>query len=236
LLTALPAVRAAGFGAELRAPGPLRNAPGTLTGVNGRITPVDRFFIRDHFEEPDIPLASWKLKVERHVAQRLEISFSDLVLAPVERREVTVECAGNGPRGFAVSTSVWKGVPISFLLAAASPLEDAGELLLEGADEGRLLTGARRAPYTRIVPLARGLASEALVYELNRQLLPRANGFPARALLPGWYAMDSVKWLRKIVVLKRGSAQRHITRPAWIRFTYVCGRAKGRYSPLAACN
>jgi DMSO/TMAO reductase YedYZ molybdopterin-dependent catalytic subunit len=34
----------------------------------------------------------------------------------------------------------------------------------------------------------------------DRFLLPK-NGFPARALFPGWYAMDSVKWLQRIVLL-----------------------------------
>jgi len=194
-----------GFGAEIRPLGPQRNISSTLAGVNGLITPIDRFFVRDHFEEPNLSLSDWKLSVEGHVSQPLEVSFSDLLLAPSERREVTLECAGNGARGFAVSTGSWKGVPLRFLLAAASPLPDARELLLEGADDGSLFTGAQRRHYMRIVPLERCLAPEALVaYELNRQLLPRANGFPARALFPGWYAMDSVKWLRRIVVLKEG--------------------------------
>src|SRR5215510_10135507 len=33
--------------------------------------------------------------------------------------------------------------------------------------------------------------------------LQTERSIPARALFPGWYAMDSVKWLRRIVVLKR---------------------------------
>jgi len=205
LLTALPVLSGIGFGAKMRLPGPPRNVASTLAGVSGLITPVDRFFVRDHFQEPDLSLSDWKLQVEGHVSQPLEISFSDLILAPSVRREVTLECAGNGSSGFAVSTGLWKGVPLSFLLAAASPLRNAGEVLLEGADEGSLLAKARQFPYARIIPLEHCIAAEALVaYELNRQLLPRANGFPARALLPGWYAMDSVKWLRRIVVLKQG--------------------------------
>jgi DMSO/TMAO reductase YedYZ molybdopterin-dependent catalytic subunit len=96
-------------------------------------------------------------------------------------------------------------VPLSFLLSAASPLPGASEVLLEGSDEGLLFENAKRGPYSRIVPLADCLAPEALVaYELNRQLLPRRNGFPARVLLPGWYGMNSVKWLRRIAILKAG--------------------------------
>ena len=42
-----------------------------------------------------------------------------------------------------------------------------------------------------------------MAFKLNDRFLPPKNGFPARALFPGWYAMDSVKWLQRIVVLGR---------------------------------
>ena len=35
---------------------------------------------------------------------------------------------------------------------------------------------------------------------MNGQKLPASHGFPLRAIVPGWYAMASVKWLRRIVV------------------------------------
>ena len=43
-----------------------------------------------------------------------------------------------------------------------------------------------------------------MAFKLNDRFLPRKNGFPARALFPGWYAMDSVKWLQRVVVLGPG--------------------------------
>ena len=45
-----------------------------------------------------------------------------------------------------------------------------------------------------------------IALKLNGRFLPRRNGFPARALFPGWYAMDSVKWLQRIVVLDSSDA------------------------------
>lgn len=211
LLAALPTASAISQAAAQRRPAPQRATASTLTGVRDLITPIDVFFIRDHFAEPDLAIGGWTLKVEGHIAQPLEITFSELLLAPSVRRDATLECAGNGARGFAVSTGVWKGVPLGFLLAAASPLPGAAEVLFEGADEGRLFTGASPGPYTRIVPLEHAAAPEAMVaYELNRQLLPRGQGFPARALLPGWYAMNSVKWLRRIVVLARDARPAHL--------------------------
>ena len=119
--------------------------------------------------------------------------------------QATLECAGNGSPGFAVSTALWTGVPLSFLLRAAGLRPDATTVMLQGFDEGRLFENAQREAYTRLLPLSDCLAPEAMVaYKMNHQFLPRRNGFPARALLPGWYAMNSVKWLRRIQVLRRG--------------------------------
>ncbi len=44
--------------------------------------------------------------------------------------------------------------------------------------------------------------SSLVAFKYNDLTLPRRNGFPARALFPGWYGMDSVKWLRRIAVLR----------------------------------
>ena len=40
-----------------------------------------------------------------------------------------------------------------------------------------------------------------LAYELNGQPLPPQHGFPVRLLVPGWYGMTSVKWLRSITAV-----------------------------------
>jgi DMSO/TMAO reductase YedYZ molybdopterin-dependent catalytic subunit len=57
-------------------------------------------------------------------------------------------------------------------------------------------------PYSQVVPINKCLRPESiLAFKLNGSFLPRRNGFPVRALFPGWYAMDSVKWLQRITVL-----------------------------------
>ena len=118
--------------------------------------------------------------------------------------ESVLECAGNGSNGNGVSAGVWEGIPMARVLEQAGA-EASGDVLLEGADEGQLLNERPRSPYRRIVPRGKCRAPESMVaFKLNGRLLPRGNGFPARAILPGWYGMDSVKWLRRIVVLGRG--------------------------------
>jgi DMSO/TMAO reductase YedYZ molybdopterin-dependent catalytic subunit len=139
------------------------------------------------------------------VESPFKLNFSDLLLEPSMKREVLLECAGNGPAGYAVSNGVWEGVKFADLLARAKPRAGASEVLLEGADSGKLHSNSVGFPYARIIPLSKCREPETLVaFKLNGRLLPPRNGFPARALLPGWYGMDWVKWLRRIVVLAPG--------------------------------
>ena len=37
-----------------------------------------------------------------------------------------------------------------------------------------------------------------LAYEMNGRPLEPQHGYPLRLLVPGWYGMTSVKWLRSI--------------------------------------
>jgi DMSO/TMAO reductase YedYZ molybdopterin-dependent catalytic subunit len=39
-----------------------------------------------------------------------------------------------------------------------------------------------------------------LAYRMNGKELPAEHGFPVRAIVPGWYAMASIKWLQRIIV------------------------------------
>ena len=172
----------------------------SLEAVQNGITPVDQFFVRSHFDVPRIGMAEWKLRIEGKVAHPIELTFSDLLTSPTQKSEAVLECAGNVQ--LLVSNGIWEGVPLSFLLRQASPNSEAQNVALEGADAGPLLENSPSYAFTRIVPLRKCLASDALVaFRLNGQFLPPRNGFPVRALLPGWYAMDSVKWLRRMVVL-----------------------------------
>ena len=44
--------------------------------------------------------------------------------------------------------------------------------------------------------------SEALLaYAMNGELLPLEHGYPLRLIVPGWYAVASVKWLAEIEVI-----------------------------------
>ena len=74
------------------------------------------------------------------------------------------------------------------VLAAARVRAEGSHLVFRGADR-----------------FERGLSIEeakdtVLVYDMNGVPLPAEHGFPLRAIVPGWYAVASVKWLAEIEV------------------------------------
>lgn len=85
------------------------------------------------------------------------------------------------------------------LLKNARPAAEARFVRLSGADG-----------YTRVLPLAKSLHGDTLIVSgMNGGKLPINHGFPFRAIVPGGYGMDSVKWLRKIDVLVEEEVQPH---------------------------
>ena len=42
-----------------------------------------------------------------------------------------------------------------------------------------------------------------LAYAMNGETLPPVHGYPLRIVVPGWYAMASVKWLTEIEAVSR---------------------------------
>lgn len=189
-----------------------------FASLDSFVTPIEHFYVRNHFAQPTVDAATWKLKVEGEVERPLELTLDELHKLPSQTATVTLECAGNG-RVFlekahgvqwgqgAVSTAEWTGVPLAAVLKRAGIRAGAVEVVLEGADQGAF-TDEPKTPgtihYARSVPMAtvreRGVL---LAYRMNGQPLPRAHGSPMRALVPGWYGMAAVKWLTRILVVTR---------------------------------
>ena len=173
------------------------------------ITPNHRFFVRDHFvDRPELSADEWRLYLTGVGVQETAVSLADLRSLPSKSLTVTLECAGNGGYGRGadrhqhhmrsmVGTAVWRGVPVAVLFENEIPPE-VTEFVFRGYDGGD--DPDEPVPidcYTRSIPRAKVLHGDTLlVYEMNGEPLPRAHGFPVRLVVPGWYGMDSVKWLR----------------------------------------
>jgi DMSO/TMAO reductase YedYZ molybdopterin-dependent catalytic subunit len=88
-------------------------------------------------------------------------------------------------------------------LDSAGVKQDAKEVILVGADGGREREagGITVDAYARSIPLAKAFdPSTLIVHRMNGEPLPAIHGGPLRVVVPGWYGMDSVKWLKQILV------------------------------------
>lgn len=189
-----------------------------FSSLADEITPNDSFYVRCHFPVPEISRTDWRLQVMGEVEEAFELDYEALKKMETQTIAATLECAGNNRRFLeprvkgvqwgqgAVGNAAWRGVPLAAPLARARPRPGALEVILEGADEGPL--EERWAPpgktrFARSLPLAKAQADVLLAYEMNGAELNAAHGFPLRAIVPGWYAMASVKWLCRIIVTSR---------------------------------
>ena len=186
-----------------------------FSSVDDFVTPNESFYVRCHFPMPEIAGSDWRLQIEGDVEHPFELSYEQLRAMKLKTLFATLECAGNNRRFLepkmsgvqwgqgAVGNAAWRGVPLADLLTRARPKAEAIEVILEGADQGPLdKPGAPpgEISFARSVPLKKAVADVLLAYEMNGEELSQSHGFPLRAVVPGWYAMASIKWLRRIIV------------------------------------
>ncbi|MFI2433485.1 sulfite oxidase [Streptomyces sp. NPDC018693] len=191
-----------------------RNHGLPLEALRYDLTPPGLHYVLTHYDIPYVPdEAGWRLTLGGRVARPLSLTLADLRSFPAVTTRVTLECAGNGralltPRPVsqpwlveAVGTAEWTGVPLRLLLAEAGAHPNAVDVVFTGADHG--VERGVEQDYRRALPLAvaTGTAPEVLVaHTMNGAPLPPQHGHPLRLLVPGWYGMAHVKWLRDITV------------------------------------
>ncbi|HYM97675.1 MAG TPA: sulfite oxidase, partial [Candidatus Sulfotelmatobacter sp.] len=192
----------------------VRNHSMPLEALRHAITPLGLHYLLIHFDIPDVDPSGWELLVGGNVRHSIRLGLDELKARPSVTMPVTLECAGNGrarlsPRPLsqpwlteAVGTAEWTGTPLAPLLADAGLREDSHDVVFTGLDRG--VQGGIEQQYERSLPLSEALRDEVLLaYAINGQPLPPQHGFPLRLIVPGWYGMAHVKWLRSITVLDR---------------------------------
>jgi len=178
------------------------------------ITPTKSFYVRSHFPIPKIDKNKWRLRIEGEVEKPFEINFDELIKMESRKIPATLECAGNS-RSFlepkvkgvqwrlgGVGNAEWTGVPLSILLERAGIKSNAFEIILEGADHGELedpKSPRGEINFARSIPFEKA-KDVLLAHKMNGDELPPEHGFPVRAIVLGWYAVASVKWLQRIIV------------------------------------
>ena len=175
--------------------------------IDGFTVPKDKFFVLQHFNQPQIDSAAYRLKLSGMVNKPLELSLADLRKMRSTELVAGYECSGNGPRGFQalVSCGRFTGVPLRDVLKQAGVGAKAREVIFLGTDRGdadvifRQQTFKLNQQFGRSITLENALKPEPLLaWALNGEPLTVPQGAPLRVIMPGWYGVANVKWLSEI--------------------------------------
>jgi DMSO/TMAO reductase YedYZ molybdopterin-dependent catalytic subunit len=162
------------------------------------------------------------------VERPLDFSLRDLHNMRSQTIVATLECAGNGRTMFdppvggekwnlgAVSTAEWTGVPLVEIFDRAGVRTAAREVLFRGADGGTVEGHPAPLRFERSLELDQARTADVLLaYAMNGEPLPHQHGYPLRLIVPGWYAVASVKWLTEIEVIDRPFAGHYQVDKYW---------------------
>lgn len=180
----------------------------------GPITPQSAFFVRNNLPTPDESIVAnadaWSIEVVG--AQRSgSITLEELKGLPVHVEAAVLQCSGNGRAYFphnpsgsqwatgAAGCALWTGVRVSDVIAHFGGPSDGkpfltatgAETLPEGVDPSQVVV-------ERSVAVDKGLNDCLLVWEMNGAALPLVHGGPVRLLVPGYYGVNNVKWVKRI--------------------------------------
>ena len=156
------------------------------------VTPTELFYRIDI--SPIIPAVNaetWRLSVKGLVDNPIEITYEELKAMPSVEQFSTLGCVSNKVGGDLISNAIWKGVPLRNLLEQAKIKQGAEYIVFrcfDGYDVG--------------IPLDKGLEDGTiLAYDMNRETLTPAHGFPVRAIVPNIYGMMNAKWITEIEII-----------------------------------
>jgi DMSO/TMAO reductase YedYZ molybdopterin-dependent catalytic subunit len=180
-------------------------------------TPNNAFYVRWHLQTipNSVDLKAWRLRVEGNVERPLSLSFPELI---ARFKSVSVaavnQCSGNSrsrlqPRvaggqwgNGAMGNAAWTGVKLREILDAAGIRNGSVQVQFEGLDKGLGPKGFGSNRFMKSLDLTNPVIDECLVaYAMNGEPLPMLNGFPARLVVPGFFATYHVKSLSWIRVL-----------------------------------
>jgi sulfite dehydrogenase len=177
------------------------------------ITPNEAVFVRWHISQvpTSVDLRVWRLKVGGNTDKELQLSMDDLK-SKFEKVTMTavVQCSGNSRSYFdppvaggewgngAMGNVTWSGARLKDILNEAGLKAGSIEVVINGLDGPPLPTVP---DFVKSLPLDKATEDDIIVaYEMNGKALPLLNGFPARLIVPGWYATYWVKSLSDITV------------------------------------
>lgn len=182
-------------------------------GGTSVITPNDEVYIRNNLPAPDESVVAdrdaWEISIEG-VNNPRTLTVGDLKNIGIETVATVLQCSGNG-RGFydhetsgsqwltgAAGCLLWSGVPMRKVVEELGGVADGsvfmtstgGEELPDGVDEKSIIV-------ERSVP-KEAMENAILAWEMNGDEMPLAHGGPLRMIVPGYYGINNVKYVKRV--------------------------------------
>jgi DMSO/TMAO reductase YedYZ molybdopterin-dependent catalytic subunit len=179
------------------------------------VTPNEALFVRWHIANvpTSVDLNEWRLRVGGNAEKELALSMDDLRKFEPVTFTAVIQCSGNGRSLFepsvaggqwkngAMGNVTWTGARLKDVLNSAGLKAGTVDVSFNGLDKPPLPTVP---DFVKSLPVDKALEDDLIVaYEMNGKPLTMLNGFPARLIVPGWYATYWVKSLSDITVLSK---------------------------------
>lgn len=177
------------------------------------ITDADVLFLRNNIAAPGASIVenpdAWKIEIGG-VTSPATLAVADLKRMGLASVAMVLQCSGNG-RGFfahkasgspwkvgAAGNVIWSGVPVKDVVAALGGVREGmrymtstgGETLPPGVDPSTVIV-ERSVPWT-------AMEDAILAWEMNGAPLTLAHGAPLRLIIPGYYGVNNVKYVKKL--------------------------------------
>ncbi len=179
------------------------------------ITPNEALFVRWHIADipTSVDLNTWRIKVGGNTEKELQVSMDDLKKFEKVSYTAVIQCSGNGRSLFeprvaggqwkngAMGNVTWTGARLKDVLNSAGLKAGTVDVSFDGLDRPPLPTVP---DFVKSLAIDKAMEEDVIIaYEMNGKPLTMLNGFPARLIVPGWYATYWVKCLSAITVLSK---------------------------------
>jgi DMSO/TMAO reductase YedYZ molybdopterin-dependent catalytic subunit/mono/diheme cytochrome c family protein len=191
----------------------------------GPLTSTSRLFVRNNLPMPpaginDVP-DNWELEVVG-TTRTEKLSVRELKSLDIASVATVLQCSGNGRAFFAHNPSgspwelgaagciLWTGVPVSAVIEHLGGPENTEANFLTALGGEVLPPGVNPEDVAveRSVPLKKGLQDCLLAWEMNGQPLSLVHGGPLRLIVPGYFGVNNVKWVRRLALTQEQSGAR----------------------------
>lgn len=177
------------------------------------VTDVDILFLRNNIAAPDAAIVgnadAWQVQIDGVTSPRT-LSVAELKRLGLANVAMVLQCSGNG-RGFfshkaagsqwkvgAAGNTLWSGVPVKDVVTALGGVREGmrymtstgGETIPPGIDPKKVMV-ERSVPWT-------AMEDAILAWELNGRPIPLAHGGPLRLIIPGYYGVNNIKYVKRV--------------------------------------